>query len=102
VERPAPPLPVRLSAQNRCRFAVWKSELGVAALEDKLLQRAVVEVLNAIYETDYRGFSYGFRPWRSPHHALDALAVGIQRKKVNWCSMRTFLGFMTPSTMGGC
>lgn len=54
------------------------------ALEDKILQRAVVEVLNAIYEQDFLGFSYGFRPGRSPHHALDALAVGIVRKKVNW------------------
>src|SRR5512142_2107206 len=52
--------------------------LGVAALEDKLLQRAVVEVLNSIYEQDFLGFSYGFRPGRSPHHALDALAVGIR------------------------
>ena len=51
--------------------------LGVAALEDKLIQRAVVEVLNAVYETDFRGFSYGFSPGRSPHHALDALAVGV-------------------------
>ncbi len=58
--------------------------LGIAALEDKLLQRAVVEVLNAVYEEDFCGFSYGFRPGRSPHDALDALAVGILRKKVNW------------------
>ena len=58
--------------------------LGVAALEDKILQRAVVEVLNAIYETDFLGFSYGFRPGRSPYHALDALAAGIVGKKVNW------------------
>ena len=58
--------------------------LGVPALEDKLVQRAVVEVLNAIYETDFLGFSYGFRPGRSPHHALDALTVGIETKKVNW------------------
>jgi group II intron reverse transcriptase/maturase len=58
--------------------------LGVASLEDKLLQRAVVEVLNAIYETDFVGFSYGFRLGRSPHDALDALAVGIERRKVNW------------------
>jgi RNA-directed DNA polymerase len=58
--------------------------LGVAALEDKIVQRAVVGVLNAIYETDFLGFSYGFRPGRSPHHALDALSVGIWRKKVNW------------------
>ena len=58
--------------------------LGVAALEDKVLQRALVEVLNAIYETDFLGFSYGFRSGRSPHHALDALAAGIVGKKVNW------------------
>ncbi len=58
--------------------------LGVASLEDKILQRALVEVLNAIYEQDFVGFSYGFRPGRSPHHALDALAAGIVGKKVNW------------------
>jgi group II intron reverse transcriptase/maturase len=58
--------------------------LGVPTLEDKIVQRAVVEVLNAIYETDFLGFSYGFRPGRSPHQALDALAVGIWRRKVNW------------------
>jgi RNA-directed DNA polymerase len=58
--------------------------LGIAALEDKILQRAVVEVLGAIYETDFVGFSYGFRPGRSPHDALDALAVGIRRRRVNW------------------
>ncbi len=51
--------------------------LGVPALEDKLVQRATVEVLNAIYETDFLGFSYGFRPGRSQHHALDALDVGL-------------------------
>src|SRR5207248_448103 len=58
--------------------------LGVPALEDKIVQRAVVEVLNAIYDTDFLGFSYGFRPGRSPHHALDALSVGLLTKKVNW------------------
>jgi group II intron reverse transcriptase/maturase len=58
--------------------------LGVAALEDKILQRALVEVLNAIYESDFLGFSYGFRQGRSPHHALDALAAGIVGKRVNW------------------
>ena len=58
--------------------------LGIAALEDKILQRAVVEVMNAIYEEDFIGYSYGFRPGRSPHDALDALAVGITRKKVKW------------------
>jgi RNA-directed DNA polymerase len=58
--------------------------LGIATVEDKILQRAVVEVLNAVYESDFRGFSYGFRPGRNPHQALDALSVGIWRKKVNW------------------
>jgi len=58
--------------------------LGVAALEDKITQRALVEVLNAIYECDFLGFSYGFRPGRGPHDALDALMVGIERRKVNW------------------
>jgi RNA-directed DNA polymerase len=58
--------------------------LGVPTLEDKLVQRAVVEVLNAIYEQDFLGFSYGFRPQRSPHRALDALTVGIETRKVNW------------------
>jgi group II intron reverse transcriptase/maturase len=58
--------------------------LGVTALEDKLVQRATVEVLNAIYETDFLGFSYGFRPGRSQHHALDALYVAIDGKPVNW------------------
>src|SRR5512134_3131699 len=58
--------------------------LGIAALEDKIVQRAVVEILNAIYETDFLGFSYGFRPGRSQHRALDALATAIYRKKVNW------------------
>ena len=58
--------------------------LGVPALEDKIVQRATAEVLNAIYEQDFLGFSYGFRPERSPHQALDALAVGIMTRKVNW------------------
>jgi group II intron reverse transcriptase/maturase len=58
--------------------------LGIASLEDKIVQRAVVEVLNAVYEVDFKGFSYGFRPGRGPHDALDALAVGIQKRRVNW------------------
>jgi RNA-directed DNA polymerase len=67
--------------------------LGVPALEDKLVQRAVVEVLNAIYDTDFLGFSYGFRTGRSPHHALDALTVGIDTKKVNWVLDADIRGF---------
>src|SRR5437660_252460 len=69
--------------------------LGIASLEDKIVQRAVAEVLNAIYEADFLGFSYGFRPGRSPHDALDALAVGIERSKVNWvldADIRDFFG----------
>jgi group II intron reverse transcriptase/maturase len=58
--------------------------LGIAALEDKVVQQAVVWVLNAIYEQDFLGFSYGFRAGRSAHEALDALWVGVMRKKVNW------------------
>ena len=58
--------------------------LGVTALEDKIVQRATVEVLNTIYETDFLGFSYGFRPGRSQHNALDALYVGLLTRKVNW------------------
>jgi RNA-directed DNA polymerase len=58
--------------------------LGIAALEDKIVQRALVEVLNAIYEEDFLGFSYGFRPGRGQHDALDALATAITRMKVNW------------------
>ncbi len=58
--------------------------LGIAALEDKIVQRAVTEVLNAIYEVDFLGFSYGFRPGRRAHAALDALAIGIRFKKISW------------------
>jgi RNA-directed DNA polymerase len=67
--------------------------LGVPALEDKVVQRAVVEVLNAIYDSDFLGFSYGFRPGRSPHQALDALSVGLDTKKVNWVLDADIRGF---------
>jgi RNA-directed DNA polymerase len=79
---------VRICGGRRVRFPPATRRrsrpLGVAALEDKILQRAVVEVLNAVYEQDFLGFSHGFRPGRSPHHALDALTVGITRRKVNF------------------
>jgi RNA-directed DNA polymerase len=61
-----------------------KRPLGVPVLEDKIVQRSAVEVLNAIYEVDFLGFSYGFRPERSQHQALDAVAHGIWKRKVNW------------------
>src|SRR6185369_7580421 len=67
--------------------------LGIAALEDKIVQQAVVTILNQIYEVDFKGFSYGFRPGRSPHQALDALTVGIQRKRVNWVLDADIQGF---------
>ncbi|HUP00194.1 MAG TPA: group II intron reverse transcriptase/maturase [Gemmatimonadota bacterium] len=67
--------------------------LGVPALEDKIVQRAVVEVLNAIYEVDFLGFSYGFRPGRSQHQALDALTTGIMTRRVNWVLDADIRGF---------
>src|SRR4030088_2993212 len=67
--------------------------LGVTALEDKVVQRATVEVLNTIYETDFLGFSYGFRPGRSQHQALDALYAGLLTKKVNWVLELDIRGF---------
>lgn len=67
--------------------------LGVPALEDKIVQRATVEVLNALYETDFLGFSYGFRPGRNQHNALDALYVGLLTRKVNWVLDLDIRGF---------
>src|SRR5690606_31118254 len=67
--------------------------LGVTALEDKIVQRATVEVLNAIYETDFLEFSYGFRPGRSQHQALDALYAGLLTRKVNWVLDLDIRGF---------
>jgi len=67
--------------------------LGIAALEDKIVQQAVVTVLNQIYEVDFRGFSYGFRPGRNPHQALDALSVGLHRKRVSWVLDADIRGF---------
>jgi len=72
--------------------------LGIAALEDKIVQQAVVTILNQIYEVDFQGFSYGFRPGRSPHRALDALYVGLVRSKVNWvldADIRSFFDRMS-------
>jgi group II intron reverse transcriptase/maturase len=67
--------------------------LGIAALEDKIVQQAVVAILNQIYENDFLGFSYGFRPGRSPHMALDALTVGTTRRRVNWVLDLDIRGF---------
>jgi retron-type reverse transcriptase len=68
--------------------------LGVAALEDKIVQHAVVTILNHIYEVDFKGFSYGFRPGRGPHQALDALSVGIATQRVNWVLDADIRGFL--------
>src|SRR5882672_9833030 len=67
--------------------------LGIAALEDKIVQQAVGTVLNEIYEPDFRGFSYGFRPGRNPHQVLDALNAGLQKKRVNWVLDADIKGF---------
>lgn len=67
--------------------------LGIASLEDKVVQRAVVVVLNAVYEEEFLGFSYGFRPRRSQHDALDALNVGLIRKRVSWLLDADIRGF---------
>src|SRR5262249_32076965 len=72
--------------------------LAVAALEDKIVQRATVEVLNCIFEEDFLGFSYGLRPGRGQHNALDALCVGITSKKVNFvfdADIRSFLDYVS-------
>jgi RNA-directed DNA polymerase len=68
--------------------------LGIAALEDKVVQQAVVTILNCIYEEDFRGFSYGLRPGRSQHQALDALYVGMMRRRVSWVLDADIRGFL--------
>jgi group II intron reverse transcriptase/maturase len=67
--------------------------IGKPTLEDKIVQRATVEVLNAVYEQEFLGFSYGARPGRSPHHALDAVTVGIEKRNINWVLDADIRGF---------
>jgi group II intron reverse transcriptase/maturase len=67
--------------------------IGKPTLEDTIVQRATVEVLNAIYETEFLGFSYGARPGRSPHHALDAVTVGLEKRHINWVLDADIRGF---------
>jgi len=74
--------------------------LGIAAVEDKVVQQALVTVLNQIYEVDFEGYSYGSRPGRSPHQALDALWVGVMRKKVNWVLDADIRGFFDAISHG--
>lgn len=70
-----------------------KRPIGIAVLEDKIVQQAVAMVLNRIFEVDFLGFSYGFRPKRNPHNALDAVWVGIEKRKVNWVLDADIKGF---------
>ena len=70
-----------------------KRPLGIASLEDKIVQQALRTVLESIYEQDFLGFSYGFRPRRGPHQALDALYVGITERRVNWVLDADIEGF---------
>src|ERR1700731_1649478 len=77
--------------------------LGIAALEDKIVQAAVVAVLAPIYEVEFLGFSYGFRPRRGQHDALDALAYGIRARKINWIldsDIRSFFDTISPEWLG--
>lgn len=88
----------RYRAQPSKRIYIAKDDgrlrpIGIAALEDKIVQKAVETILSAIYEEDFRGFSYGFRPERNQHQALDAVWVGIQRRKVNWVLDADIRGF---------
>lgn len=75
--------------------------IGIAALEDKIVQQAVVRVLNQIYEEDFLGFSYGFRPGRNAHNALDAVWVGIMQRKVNWVLDADIRSYLIPSITDG-
>jgi RNA-directed DNA polymerase len=67
--------------------------IGKPTLEDKIVQRATVEVLNAVYEPEFLGFSYGARPGRSPHHAVEAVTVGIEKRNINWVLDADIRGF---------
>jgi retron-type reverse transcriptase len=71
--------------------------LGIAALEDKIVQQAVVTILNALYEEDFLGFSYGFRPGHSQHQALDALWVALTSQHVNYIVDADIRGFLDSS-----
>src|SRR5881392_3128286 len=90
---------------GRCRHGAdgQQRPLAVAALEDKIVQRATVAVLNAIYEEDFLGFSYGFRPGRGAHDALDALAVALKSRKVNFildADIRLFFDTVSQEWLG--
>ena len=89
---------VRIGRFHRGRVYIEKGDgrkrpLGIAVLEDKIVQHAVVTILNQIYEEDFLGFSYGFRPGRSQHQALDALSYALVKRKVNYVLDADIQGF---------
>ena len=86
----------RAYALKRCYIAKADGSerpIGIPVIEDKIVQRATTEVFGAVYEPQFKGFSYGFRPGRSPHEALDAVSVGIERRRINWILDADISGF---------
>jgi retron-type reverse transcriptase len=75
--------------------------LGIRALEDKIVQSVTAQILSAIWEEEFMGFSYGFRPGRGPHNALDALTVGIEQRRVGWVLDADIRAYSTPSRTNG-
>ena len=105
-EPPGPPCPRasrRVSSAGLPPTYIPKADgrqrpLGIAALEDKIVQAAVVALLTPIYEAEFLGFSYGFRPGRGQHDALDALAYGLGKRRINWVIDADIRSFLDPAS----
>jgi retron-type reverse transcriptase len=94
-----------ISARPVRRTQIPKNEdrqqpIGIPVVEDKIVQKSTFEVLKSVYDVDFRGFSYGFRPGRSQHNALDAVVEAIEIKKVNWVLNAEFRGFIFLESQG--